>query len=605
MGKYCSVRIAFVLSILTALLACSGLDDVNSRLDALESEVRDLKTAVSLLDKAYKDGKVVSSVIPQKNEEGNDIGWIITFTDNTTIKLKNGKDGDSFFESIETKDGLVIFTMKNGTVYKFTLLEAPDPKVLRMDFLSDDNPKQLVSDVSCSISDSTITCWVSHLMINKLLIPRFEIEGDEVYLVGGGNLLNGVTSCDFSKPTELIVKSGEREKKYVVYVHAFTGLPVMWIETEGRQDIRSKEEYLHAKFRLVEDVMTRSAGEVIEGNVNIKGRVNNTWELPPKKSYRLKFDEKNSLLNEPADKSWVLLANYYDRSLIRSTAVFYLGSISRLSYTPRYHFVELFLNGRYDGTYQLIDKLKISKHRLNIGNDGFLVESDRYATVEEDARYFKIDHLEYPLNIKDPDVEYDDESFNYVKKYFEDTVAALYSDNFADPDKGWQKYIDAESFVDWYIINEICKSCEHYWFLTYFNLQKGGKLKLGPLWDYDKCFGNYAPYVGCENPEGFWVKNCEWFVRLFEDPVFVTMVKERFKYFYEAREDVLRVINENASYLKYSSIENNNRWGVLYTPNQYDPHDYDIYGAYYNEIVSLKNWISKRFEWLNTAIEDL
>ena len=479
------------------------------------------------------------------------------------------------------------------------------PQVKELKIYSKDNPSQIIEDICCSIvKDSLIESWPQYIIEDKQLTAHIEWGGDSLFV--NGSLVQGeVFDCDFSRPVNIRVASKELSKNYSVLIHSYTGLPVIWIETENRAPIKSKEEYLSARFKLVEDVVTRSAGDIIEANVSIKGRGNNTWELPPKKSYRLKFDEKVSLLDEPADKSWVLLANYYDKSLIRSTAAFYLSSISRLSYTPKYHFVELFLNGRYDGTYQLIDKIKISKHRLNIGDEGFLIEADRYAEVEEDARYFKIDHLMYPLNIKDPDVEYDDDSFNYVKKYFEDTVNALYSETFTDAEIGWQKYIDADSFVDWYIINEICKSCEHYWFLTYFNLQKGGKLKLGPLWDYDKCFGNYAPYVGCEYPEGFWVKECEWFARLYEDPAFVKMVKERFLFFYEKKEEILSVINEYAEYLRYSSIENNNRWGVLYTPNLYDPHDYDIWGGYYNEIVSLKEWIVKRLDWLYVAFAEL
>lgn len=674
-------RVLFVICFVMTLFSCTNLDEVNSRLDTLEGDVRDLKTACARLENAYKDGKIVTSVKPQKDDNDKQIGWVITFSDNTNITLVNGKDGndavaplvrinpvtncweisddaglgwkdtgvkaigndavaplvrinpetynweissdngvtwqdtgylavgndgDSFFESVRFRDGLVVFTMKDGSVFTFSIWTSPKPKITNLEFLSGDNPLQLVSNVSCTIlGDSIISCRVPHIMSNKKLIPRITFEGDGVFTLEGEQLESGKSRCDFSKPFEVVVKLGEEETRYKIYVHAFTGLPTIWIETEGRNAITSKEEYLNAHFKLVEDVVTRGPGDVCEYDVSIKGRGNNTWVLPPKKSYRLKFNQKVSLLGEPEDKSWILLANYYDKTMIRSTAAFYMGSISRLSYTPRYHFVELFLNGRYDGTYQLIEKLKISKNRLNIGDDGFLIEVDNYAPSEEDARYFQLDSLLFSLNIKDPAVEYDSQDFLYVKNFFEEAEKALYSDAFTDAENGWQKYIDIETAVDYYIINEICKSCESYYLFGYFNLQRGGKIKFGPLWDYDKCFGNYAPYYGCEYPEGFWLKEREWFKRLFQDPTFVDAVKSRFPYFYDRKDEIFRVLNDNANYLKYSVVENDNRWNVLNTPNMYDPHDYDIWGGYQNEVTSLKTWIEIRFEWLKAAFEGI
>lgn len=486
----------------------------------------------------------------------------------------------------------------------------PQPSIDGFHIFASDNPLQIIEDIKCDIvNDSIIQCWTPYYLEDKYLTVKISWKGDSLF-VDNEYLSGNAIKHDFSRPVELLVKTnGFNSKRYTVFIHSFTGLPVLWIETDDRLPVISKEEYRDASLKLVENVTTKSAGEIFQTAVKIKGRGNNTWELPPKKPYRLKFENKVSLLGEPADKSWVLLANYYDKTMIRSTAAFYLGYISRLNYTPKYHFVELFLNGRYDGTYQLIDKIEISKNRLNIGDNGYLIECDRYAEEETDSRYFKLNSLTFPLNIKDPEMDYNDEGFNYVKTFFEETEKALFAESFTDPLSGWRKYIDSESLVDWYIINEICKSCEHLYLLCYFNLQVGGKLKFGPLWDYDKCFGNYTrefgPYHGCELPEGFWVKNSEWFSRLFEDKSFTELVKARFSYFYNKREELYSVINEYATYLKHSAIENNNRWNVLYKVNPYDPQDSDIWGNYLNEVQSLKNWISIRMEWLNVEISQL
>jgi hypothetical protein len=96
--------------------------------------------------------------------------------------------------------------------------------------------------------------------------------------------------------------------------------------------------------------------------------------------------------------------------------------------------------------------------------------------------------------------------------------------------------------------------------------------------------------------EGFWVKNATWYTRLFEDPAFVAKVKERFTYFYNHQGDIFRHMTEDAVYLQHAVAENENRWGTLYKetwPN------YDIWGNYTNEVQSMKEWLTARFEWLN------
>jgi hypothetical protein len=105
----------------------------------------------------------------------------------------------------------------------------------------------------------------------------------------------------------------------------------------------------------------------------------------PKKPYRLKFENKIALFGEEKDKSWVMLANYYDKTMIRNQIAFYMGKSSNLEYTPKFHYVELILNGRYNGTYQLGDKIKVGSNRVNVGDDGFLLEVDGTAEREEDS----------------------------------------------------------------------------------------------------------------------------------------------------------------------------------------------------------------------------
>ena len=474
-----------------------------------------------------------------------------------------------------------------------------DIKISSITFHSKDNPMQLIGDVTCDIiGDSIINCWIPYLITDKKLIANISYIGDKLLI----DTVTYTTSSryDFSKPVKLILSNSDTIKKYMLYVYSFTGLPVLWIDTDNGVDITSKENYVRAKFKLVENVVTRSVGETIEDSLSIKGRGNATWTAYPKKPYRLKLDKKYSLLGEPEDKAWVLLANYSDKTFLRNRLAFYLSSISTLDYTPRSHFVELILNGIYQGTYELCEKIEVGENRVNIGKNGFLMEQDGYATTEDDSKYFETNHLERVVNIKEPSVDYGDENFNYIHNFVLAAENALYSDNFKDPEEGWKKYLDIETLVDYYLIGEIAKNIDTFRASsTYFTLIPGDKIKFGPVWDYDHAFGNYV-FRDSEKYDGFYTKQYGWLPRLFEDPDFVSKVKERINYFYERRFDIISEINDKADYLKHSAIENDMKWGVLF--NNYG-HDKEIWGNYENEVQYLKKWLNLRICWLKEEFD--
>lgn len=466
-----------------------------------------------------------------------------------------------------------------------------------MSFLQKDNYLNLIENVECEIiGDSIINCWMHYLLPNKELIATFDATGIVEY--NGERIISGETKIDYRKPLAFVVKNGTLSTTYKVYIHSFTGLPVMCIETEGRQDIVSKEDYLKAKFKLVEGTVTRSAGDVIDTNVYIKGRGNSSWERP-KKSYSLKFETKVSLLNEPTDKSWVLIPNYSDKTSLRNSLAFFMGQHSNLEYTPRAHFVELFLNGRYHGLYLLSEKIKESKDRVNIGKNGFLLEIDARAEMDPNSRVFHSPHITYGIDIKEPECDIGDENYYYIKQFINEVDSVLFSDKFKDPINGWQKYLDVNSFVDWYLINEIANNQDAKEFSSiYMSYIPGGRLKMGPIWDFDIAFGNcyYQYYYDVLR-----IKTGQWYSRLFEDPFFVQKVTTRFMYFYESKDHYLKYINEMASYLKWSVQENENRWQTFYVET---PVNYDIWGTYENEIQMLKIWLEKRLEWMKQEFDN-
>lgn len=492
----------------------------------------------------------------------------------------------------------------NGKDTTSDSVENISPSLLSVTFRCEDNAYQLSEDIACEIlDDSVVVCRIPNVVENKQLKPAIRFVGEKLLI--DGVAYQAGDQYDFRKPVKLSVIAGHETRTYTVYVHSFTGLPVMWIETVGRQDITSKEEYLKASFRLEEGVVSRGAGDVICDSIQIKGRGNTTWSLFDKKPYRLKFGKKVSLLDMPADKAWVLLANPADKSMLRNMISFYLGQLSNLDWTPRAHFVELMLNGRYNGTYLLTEKIKISEHRVNIGDNGILMELDAYAHNEADSRYFNTNHFKHEINIKAPHVEYGDEIFNKAKNLMLTAEEVLFSDDFTDPLMGWRKYLDETSFIDWYLVNEIVKNTDVVdWSSTYFNCQAGGKLKMGPLWDFDLTFGNCEEKFESQisTPEGFSAMHNPWISQLFKDSSFVKNVKARYEYFYSQKERIFMEINENSQYLKYAVVENDNRWHTLYASAWRNPI---IWGSYDNEVQFLKQWLNTRMEWLKREYENM
>lgn len=470
-------------------------------------------------------------------------------------------------------------------------------EITSFSFKESDNPKVLQDNLICDIDNGQIRGRIPHITEDKKMIPSIGFEGEGKLILHSDRSKEVQSPTDFSQTVVYDVIDEETEDvldSYEVNVSSFTGLPVLWIETEDRKSIDSKDVYIKASYRLESSGIT---SDEIVASGKIKGRGNSSWLYTNKKSYTIKFDEKQSILGEPKDKSWVLIANAFDKSKLRNYLAYYMGSLSKLDYTPHFHYVDLMLNGSYWGTYMLGDKLKISKNRVNVGDNGFLVEIDERA-IGEGAVYFTTNHLLQPVNIKEPeDVVVNDENYNYIKDYFTTAENVLYSENFKDKDEGWQKYLDIDSFVDWYIINEIAKNYDALSLYTscYLNLKRGAKLKIGPLWDFDVTFGNNTnpivnPYTGLIGEKS------TWYARLMQDPAFVRQLKERYNFFYEHKTEFFHFINSSKNYLKYSIIEDNNKWAVFY---QQGFANYDVWGSYNNEVEDLKNWLNNRIDWLH------
>ena len=123
---------------------------------------------------------------------------------------------------------------------------------------------------------------------------------------------------------------------------------------------------------------------------------------------------------------------------------------------------------------------------------------------------------------------------------------------------------------------------------------------MGPLWDFDLSFGN-VDYADSQYAQGFWVKNHPWYTILFQDPVFVNEIRDRFAYFKNNQNFILDRIKSHAENLKWAQQENDNKWqtlGVYVWPNPV------VFDSYEEEVAHLENWYINRMDWLENAFNN-
>jgi len=544
--------------------------------------------------KKYLFSVIVSCALLACSSEIDDLKKEIAGLEDASRKLTHTKDSlqnanDKTQNDIDNTQGQIDQALQD--INKVTLAY--------FEFLHADNPYQLVEDVKCEIAGDSVVCWVPNIMPNKVLIPQFSYQGKNL-TIGGKAVESGVTSIDFGKPQKLTVTSDLLSKDYTVYVYSYTGLPMVWLTTNNREDISVSDLVYEAKLKIVENARTRGAGDVIEANARLKAIGPLSWVSSKldgssqmgKNNYRFTINAAYSVLDDPMNTTWELLSNAKDATMLHTQTGFHLGKISNLHFTPHFHFADLMLNERYFGTYLLGESIDYTNNRTGVESNGFIVKID----ASNGRTYFKTDNLEQPVTIVSPTVFSGDEDYQFISNYVRSAESALFGSNFTDATEGWQRYLDMDSFVDWYLINEIAKNLDgDFGAECYMNMKRDGKLRMGPLWKMERSFG-----YGDSSTSDFVIKNVKWYNRLFQDPAFVAKVKERFTYFYNHKNDILKEIDADVSYLRNAIPENNNKWEV-FSGSSAD----DIRKKYQKEVTTMKSWIEKRMDWLNDEISKL
>ena len=420
------------------------------------------------------------------------------------------------------------------------------------------------------------------------LVPTFSFKGIKI-TADGVEQTTAVTAHNFSGLVDYTVTAEDGSTKKYTVKTIDTGVPVLYLSTNN-VPIESTEIYIDGSMHIAGSIANDT---LYNGSLEIKGRGNSTWGMP-KKPYKIKLDKAAALLGMNSDKKWVLLANYADKSLIRNEVAFELSRRMELAFTPAGKFVEVVLNGAYAGNYELVESIEVSDHRVNIAemdedaatlpgiSGGYLVEMDGFAYGE--PVYFETPHgLLASVHYPDDD-DINQEQKDYIKNYFTGFENSLFAENFTDEVDGYQKYFDLESYVNWYLVNEIIGNPDTVWSTYMFKNKDDDKIYTGPVWDFDIAANNDERLGDAVNKlmQDAAHEPKQWIRRLMEDATFRHAVRDRWNVVKDAQvKSITLFVDELAKQLAYSQKANFKRWNIL---NEKVYLNLQVAGSYSGEI---------------------
>ena len=401
-------------------------------------------------------------------------------------------------------------------------------------------------------------------------------------------------------------------------------LPVVWIDTKGKPIF--EEVKTAGTMKLIEQhdgslMNIDSQPASYAGNIGIEVRGSSSTSFP-KKNYGLELVDVNGvqvqspMLGMPEESDWILYGPYTDKTYLRDKFAYDAGrAMGR--YQPLSRFVEVFVNGGYRGVYLFVEKIKRNKYRVNIAKPAAdAVSGDitgGYIFKREDTSaangWYSAAGNPWQFHYPKHD-EITPAQSAYLKKYVDDFEAMMDGPNFADPNVGYPKWIEPLSFVDYAIIQELSRNVDGYRKSAYMHKHAdsdGGKLLMGPLWDFNIAFGN-ADYCAGEQVAGFHYAGgaCTdqdriptWWPKLMSDPAFTGKLRCRWE---ELRKGILKDssmmarLDSYGPFLPLAEPRDHQQWPVLGKYVWPNPYVGQTYG---DELKYLRTWIQQRAAWLD------
>jgi hypothetical protein len=340
----------------------------------------------------------------------------------------------------------------------------------------------------------------------------------------------------------------------------------------------------------------------------------------PKKNYDFDLvdaqgnDIDTTLLGLPAENDWIFKAEYLDNTLLKNSVAYYFArEMGR--YAPRTKHCEVFLDGNYIGVYTLTEKVKRGKERVDIAKmtsadtlgsaltGGYIIEmningnpaawNSAYPPINSATSPHPVEFkYVYPKAVSILPVQ-----GNYIKTYVDSFENALNGVNFTNDSLGYRAWIDVSTFIDFLIVNEFTMNYDSYGRSTYMYKEKdtdGGKLCIGPPWDYDRAMDS--------PPSSGWVwENCHplwpfpfWWSKMYTDSVYRHELACRW---FSLRENELSngkfmaFIDSTANLLYQGPAERN--YAIWQTLNGV---------PYSQQVLNLKVFMYQRLTWIDETL---
>lgn len=263
--------------------------------------------------------------------------------------------------------------------------------------------------------------------------------------------------------------------------------------------------------------------------IKIRG---NSTSAGHKKPYNIKFSTKTDVLGMGANKKWTLLANCFEKTLLRNQFAFDIAKQLNVPYTPDYRVVDVYVDEVLQGTYLLVDPIEVGETRVDIDTtkNEFLLELD-LNPEDENSQYFFSGRYRIKFAINEPNLDdLTNEQFDYVEDFVKKAEKALASKDMTEI----EKYFDIDSMASFYLVQEFFRNVDVNTSSTRFHI-KDGKIYGGPVWDFDLSAGNYRLdyYANMHDHwgnsyAGLHAVNMPWFGALTEIEEFQNIVNQKF-----------------------------------------------------------------------------
>lgn len=389
-------------------------------------------------------------------------------------------------------------------------------------------------------------------------------------------------------------------------------LPTLNINIDMPFSDVTKEDWVEARFELTNGTREFSSSDYI-GMGKVKGRGNRSWKQP-KKSYSIKLNEAFSLLDLPETKKYAIVANYDDRSMMKNYITYRAGALLEgMDYMPQCEFVEVYLNGSYNGVYLLVERIDGENDAFsmdepismeNLDGDCFFEKdisgkADAMSDIVFDCPYWANQSkdcfvLQYPELTGEAEIA-------EVVKYLNSFMVRVDNAIMGRSDEPYTQYVDVDSWVDFIIMQEIAKNVDGNLKTSCYMYKRAGddKIYMATLWDFDIAYGGaswdnadllHNAYVDCPTGTGvtdFMTINssCPWFYSLYTNhPEFREKIKAAYaEYRSTVVPELKRMINEQGAYLVKASGHNAEVWDVDFA----------------NGVSDLSGWLNCRIDWLD------